>query len=39
MNGQKEIGQDKENNREIRYNTVREKWEINRERQRKENKS
>ena len=39
MNGQKEIGQDKENNREIRYNTVREKWEINRERERKENKS
>ena len=39
MNGQKEIGQDKENNREIRYNTVREKWEINRERERPENKS
>ena len=39
MNGQKEIGRDKENNREIRYNTVREKWEINRERERKKNKS
>ena len=39
MNGQKEIGQDKENNREIRSNTVRENWEINRERERKENKS